>query len=179
MSANERFASAYDDLSNPRPRTSLPLRPRCYVRAQRTRLAHRRLEPRRNRAPRLRRGGGHQPVADNAHLPRVLGARRPHRLVTRVGGRRRDRRALELPLLRRDGEERRIELTFSPLPDPAATRPLLLAIARDVTARSRSEAALRAGAEKLRHPTLFAATAEGIAIATTASSWRSTPPSPR
>lgn len=70
---------------------------------------------------------------------------------------------LDLPLLRRDGQERRVELTFSPLADPTANRPLLLAVARDVTARIRAESALRADAESFA--TLFGATAEGITIA--------------
>jgi diguanylate cyclase (GGDEF)-like protein/PAS domain S-box-containing protein len=70
---------------------------------------------------------------------------------------------LELPLLRRDGEQRCVELTFSPLADLAAGPPLILGIARDVTARARAEGALRASAESFA--TLFGATAEGITVA--------------
>lgn len=68
-----------------------------------------------------------------------------------------------LPLISRDGEERWVELTLSPLPGVATGQSLLLAIARDVTGRVRGDAALRAGAESFA--TLFGATAEGITIA--------------
>ena len=69
---------------------------------------------------------------------------------------------LQLPALHRAGHELQVELTLSPLPDPAGDRRLVLAIVREVTERARLEEALRASAESF--DSLFHATAEGVAI---------------
>ncbi len=69
---------------------------------------------------------------------------------------------LDLPAVHQSGRELAVEMTLSPLQGPLGDRRFVLAIVRDVTARKRLEAALRASAESFAD--LFDATAEGIAI---------------
>jgi PAS domain S-box-containing protein len=75
------------------------------------------------------------------------------------------RSALELPALRKGGEEIYVQLSLSPIEpvhDSGAEGRFVLAIVRDVTERRRTEEALRASEGKLR--TLFAAMTDVIIV---------------